>query len=90
MITGRVLSKVDTDVYTSLTNYEETVRQTYPGYTIWKLNISQRIWKGINLNLAVDNLFNYVPDYYYSNSPSTVGTSFTMGLSVDMDRMFGK
>lgn len=90
MITGRVLSKVDTDVYTSLTNYEETVRQTYPGYTIWKLNISQRIWKGINLNLAVDNLFNYVPDYYYSNSPSTVGTSFTMEFSVDMDRMFGK
>lgn len=90
MITGRILSKVDTDVYTSLTNYEETVRQTYPGYTIWKLNVSQRLWKGINLNLAVDNLFNYVPDYYYSNSPSTVGTSFTMGLSVDMDRMFGK
>lgn len=89
-LTGRILSKVDTDVYTSLTNYEETVRQTYPSYTMWKLTLSQRIWNGINVNATVDNLFNYVPDYYYNNSPSTIGTSFSIGLSVDMDRMFGK
>lgn len=87
-LTGRILSKVTTDVYTSLTNYEETVRQTYPAYTMWKLTLSQRVWKGININATVDNLFNYVPDYYYSNSPSTTGTTFTIGLSLDVESLF--
>lgn len=86
-LTGRALSKVTTDVYTSLTNYEETTRQTYPGYTMWKLTLSQHVWRGINVNATVDNLFNYVPDYYYNNSPSTTGTTFTVGFSIDMDKM---
>lgn len=87
-LTGRILSRVETDVYSSLTNYEETVRQTYPGYTMWKFTLSQKVWRGININATVDNLFNYVPDYYYNNSPATVGTSFSVGVSVDMDSMF--
>ena len=89
-LSGRWLSKVTTDVYTEITSYEQTERQTYPGYTIWKLNLSQRVWRGLNVTLAVDNLFNYRPDYYYSNSPSTTGTTGSVGLSVDIDRMFKK
>lgn len=87
-LSGRVLSKVTTDVYTSMTNYEETEKQTYPAYTMWKLTVSQSFLKGIKVNVTVDNLFNYVPDYFYNNSPSTTGTTFAVGLSVDADRLF--
>ena len=87
-LNGRFLSKFTTDEYTSSTSYEETVKQTYPAYTIWKLNVTQRIWKGINLSFIVDNLFNYVPKYYYSNSPSTTGTTISAGISLDVDKFF--
>lgn len=89
-LTGRYLSKLTTDVYTEMTSYEQTEKKTYPGYTIWKLSFAQRVWKGINITLAVDNLFNYRPDYYYSNSPSTTGTTFSVGLSLDIEQMFKK
>ena len=89
-LSGRWLSKVTTDVYTKISSYEQTEKQTYPGYTIWKLSLTQRVWRGIALTLAVDNLFDYRPDYYYSNSPSTTGTTFSVGLSLDIERMFKK
>lgn len=89
-LSGRWLSKVTTDVYTEMTSYEQTEKQTYPGYTIWKLSLTQRVWRGIALTAAVDNLLNYRPDYYYSNSPSTTGTTFSVGLSLDIERMFRK
>ena len=82
------MSKVTTDEYTDLTSYEETERVTYPGYTMWKLNFSQRVWDGVNINMTVDNLFNYKPSYYYNNSPSTTGTTFSAGVSLDIDKLF--
>jgi len=89
-LSGRYLSKVTTDVYTEFTSYEKTEKQTYPGYTIWKLSLSQRVWRGVNVTLAVDNLFNYRPRYYYSNSPATTGTTCSAGLSLDIEQMFKK
>ena len=38
----------------------------------------------------MDNLFDYRPRYYYSNSPSTTGTACSVGLSLDMEQMFKK
>lgn len=87
-LSGRYLSKVNTEEYTSNTSYEETRKVTYPAYTTWKLTLSQKIWKGINMTLAVDNLFNYVPSHYYNNSPSTTGTTFSAGLSLDVEQLF--
>lgn len=87
-LSGRYLSKLTTDVYTEITSYEQTEKQTYPGYTIWKLSLTQRVRQGINITLAVDNLFNYRPDYYYSNSPGTTGTACSVGLSVDVEQLF--
>lgn len=81
----RALSDVTVDEYTSLTSYEETERVKYPGYTMWKLNLTQSIWKGIDVILTVDNLFNYVPKYNYSSTPSTTGISFNIGLSLNID-----
>lgn len=89
-LSGRVLSAVTTDVYTSATDYEDTETVTYPGYTMWKLVFSQDIWRGIDLNVIVDNLFNYVPDYYYSSSPATTGITAAVGLSVDIEKFFKK
>lgn len=89
-LTGRYLSKLTTYVYTDSDSYKQTEKHIYPGYSIWKLSLSQRVWQGINITLAVDNLFNYRPDYYYSNSPSTTGTACMLGLSVDVEQMFKK
>lgn len=86
-LTGRWLSEMTADVYTELTSYEHTEKRTYPGYTIWKLSLSQRIWRGISITLAVDNLFGYRPDYYYNNSPITTGTSCYAGLSLNLEQM---
>ena len=85
-LSGRFLSAVTCDEYLSLTNFEETKKVTYPGYSIWKLTFGQHFRKAFHLTLSVDNLFNYVPEYYYSNSPFTTGTTCSVALSVD----FGK
>lgn len=87
-LTGRVLSSVTCDEYTSLTDFSETEKATYPGYTIWKVSLMQRIGRGLNLTTTIDNLFNYIPEYYYSNSPATTGTTFAVGLAVDVDKYF--
>jgi len=57
------------------------------GYTIWKLILQHHLWRGININTAVDNIFNYKPKSYYFSSPLTTGTTFTVGLSLDLDKM---
>lgn len=87
-LTGRYLSRVTCDEYVTLTDLTQTQKATYPGYTLWKLSLSQRIGKALNVVAAVDNLFNYIPEYYYSNSPATTGTTFSVGLSVDVDKYF--
>lgn len=87
-LNGRYLSKVDTEQYTSNTSYEETEKVTYPAYTMWKLTLTQKVWKGISITAVVDNLFNYVPSYYYNNSPATTGTTVSVGMSLDVDKFF--
>lgn len=87
-LNGRYLSKVNTEEYTSNTSYEETEKVTYPAYTLWKLTLTQKVWKGISITAVVDNLFNYVPSYYYNNSPATTGTTVSVGMSLDVDKFF--
>ena len=57
------------------------------GYTIWKLMLQHHLWRGFHLNTAIDNLFNYKPKSYYYCSPLTTGTSFSIGLSIDLDKV---
>ena len=57
------------------------------GYTIWKLMLQHHIWRGVNLNTAIDNIFNYKPKSYYYCSPLTTGTAFSIGLSIDLDKI---
>ena len=86
-LTGRYLSGLITDEYTSVTSYAETDRVRYPGYQIWKLTATGNLHRGVKLTFSLDNLFNYVPGYYYSNSPATCGTVFSAGISLDMDKL---
>ena len=86
-LSGRSLSAVDVTEYAS-TELDEMTKTHYDGYSIWKLSLSQRILKGININCAVDNLFNYKPDNYYANSPVTLGTTLTVGVSIDLQKLF--
>lgn len=86
-LSGRFLSAVDVTEYAS-TQLDEMTKTHYDGYSIWKLSLSQRILKGINVNCAVDNIFNYKPDNYYANSPVTLGTTLTVGVSIDLQKLF--
>ena len=60
------------------------------GYTLWKLMLQQHIHKGVHLNFAVDNLFNYKPKAYYYCSPMTTGSNFSVGLSLDIDKLVNR
>ncbi len=75
-LSGRYLSK------------PESRYETDGAYTIWKLTLQQTIWKWININAAIDNLLGYVPKVYYWNSAPTTGRVWTIGISLDIDKMF--
>lgn len=64
------------------------VNVSYPAYTIWELSLVQRFGPAVKVTAALDNLFNYRPQYYYLNSPLTDGIALQVGLSVDVDKLF--
>ena len=60
------------------------------GYTLWKGTLQQRLWDGISVNFSVDNIFNYKPENYYFTSPMTIGTTWSLGVVLDIDRIVSK
>lgn len=66
----------------------QTKEKTNGAYSMWKFTLQQRIWKGLNLNVMIDNLLGYKPDVYYWNSAPTIGRTYLIGLSVDIDKIF--
>ncbi len=91
-LNGRYLSKVDaTEVSSSDEGiYDTLVPVTYEGYTIWKLSLSQHICRAWSVNFAIDNLFNYKPANYLSNSSYTTGRTMSVSLAVDIEKLFKK
>lgn len=91
-LTGRLLSSVDTYEYSAYVEDETgevpTEEVHYPGYAIWKLMLTQYIFKGVTLIATLDNIFDYVPSYYYNNSPTTTGRTFSLSVSFDIDKFF--
>ncbi|MCH5174603.1 MAG: TonB-dependent receptor [Prevotellaceae bacterium] len=86
-LSGRFLSAGTLTEYT--TNLlAQSAERHYDAYSLWKLALSQRFAKGITLNCALDNLFNYKPKNYYANSPVTIGLTASVGMSVDIDKLF--
>lgn len=85
-LNGRVLSQVNADEYVSYSTFE-THTVTYERYSIWRLMITARPLKGINITLSADNLFGYEPNYYFNSSPPTRGTTLSAGISIDIDKL---
>ena len=84
-VNGRVLSSVKNVEYRDYYDISKgTVTVNYPAYTLWKLSVSQRFTRYVTLNLAVDNIFNYKPKYYYLNCPLTDGAALQVGLAFDI------
>ena len=52
------------------------------------MTISQRLYRAYLLQVTVDNIFNYKPKYYSSNSPISPGTTCMIGLSINIDEIF--
>lgn len=86
-VSGRVLSAVDYE--TMQMDYPFARRSVHnPAYTIWRLQLQNRLGKGVRLNVDVDNVFNYAPRVYYFNSPTTLGINLMAGISIDVDNFF--
>lgn len=77
-ISGRYLSK-------PVSQYE-----TDGAYSLWKFTLQQRIWRGININLTIDNLLNYKPKVYYWNSVPTTGRSWSVGISLNINDFYNE
>lgn len=85
-IDGRFLSSVDNMEYRDYYDISAgMVKVRYPAYTIWKLSCSQTFWKKLKLTVALDNIFNYKPGYYYLNSPLTDGINLLVGVSMNFN-----
>ena len=88
-IDGRYLSGVTNPEYIDYYDVSKGMRDIeYPGYTLWKLSAAGQFKKGVKVTLALDNLFNYRPKYYYLNSPLTDGINVMLGVSIDIDKLF--
>ena len=72
-LSGRYLGKPDSDV------------ETDGAYSIWKFTLQQTVWRGININFVVDNLLNYKPKVYYWNSAPTIGRTWSIGVSANIN-----
>lgn len=81
-LNGRFLSAVSYSEYKDLYDLSQgTAKVRYPAYTLWKLSVTQTFIGKLKLTLALDNLFNYRPKYYYLNAPLTDGINLRAGLS---------
>lgn len=88
-LNGRFLSGVDNKEYADYYDISKgMVDIHYPAYTLWKLSLVQNIARAFHLTVAVDNLLNYKPEYYYLNCPLTDGANLMVGLSIDIDKLF--
>lgn len=85
-VSGRFLSCVSNREYRDY--YDISAGMTdvrYPGYTIWKISCTNLFFGKLRVTLALDNIFNYRPKYYYLNSPATDGISLQAGIGIDLD-----
>ncbi len=82
-LSGRYLSRVTGDVVGLVGSHAVSSRD-YQGYGIVKLSAAATLDSRYKLTVDIDNLLNYVPDYYYYNSPLTTGTALTVTLAADI------
>ena len=84
-LSGRYLSSVNNEDYCDYYDISKgTMTIHYPAYSLWKLSLTQQLWKRTKVTIALDNLLNYKPDYYYLNAPVTDGTNLLVGISINL------
>lgn len=82
-VNGRALSGVTNLEYKDYYDISAgTVNVHYPPYTLWKISAALSFKKHVRVTLAIDNIFNYKPKYYYLNAPLTDGTDVITGISI--------
>lgn len=74
------MSAVTGDVL-DLFSQEAARTQRYPAYSLLGISASQTMWNQLTLTVGIDNLLNYIPDYYYYNSPLTTGIGGYISLA---------
>lgn len=85
-LNGRFLGKLDT--YEANSTGDEFTPVHYDGYQNWKITVSQRLFRAYLLQATVDNIFNYKSNTIAANSPMSPGTTFMVGLAVNIDEIF--
>lgn len=83
ILTGRVLSALNYDAVEAVSPFN-VYGVHNPAYSIWKIQANNRLGKKVNINIAVDNIFNYAPHTYYYNAPTTLGINLMAGVSVNL------
>ena len=61
-----------------------TIYENHGPYNIWKFTMQHTFLSKYKVNFTIDNLFNYKPQYYFWNSPLTLGTSINIGVSIGL------
>lgn len=74
------LSAVTGDLL-SISSPEAVSTQRYPDYSLLGVTLGQTLGKHFTLNIAIDNLLNYIPAYYFYNSPLTTGIGGSIGIA---------
>lgn len=85
-LSGRFLSTLSGREYNSATGASRTLH--YPAYALLRLALTQQLGTAVRLNLTADNLLNYRPHIYYYNAPLTDGLNLSVGMTLDLDRLF--
>ena len=89
MLSGRWLSSVTNREYRSTQHPEEGIMQVhYPDYHLHKFQVIQRWEDWLSVTFAIDNLLGYKPDNYFYNAPLTTGQTYSLGISVDVDKLW--
>ena len=86
-LTGKFFSATDAGEYTANTGFKEVETIHYSAYMMWKLIINQRICNAISVTATIDNLFNYIPEYFHTSSPATIGRTYSIGISMDIEEL---
>ena len=76
-------------IYTSLSGRHlakaQSRYETDNAYSLWKFTLQQRMWRGIKVNMSIENLFDYRPKVYYWNSAPTAGRTWSVGVTLDVN-----
>ncbi len=86
---GRIHSSITNMEYADYYDISKGTQEIeYPAYMLWKLSTAHRIGKAVKVTIALDNLLNYRPRYYYLNAPITDGINLQAGVAIDIDRLW--